>query len=540
MVNKFVEFYGAGLDGLPLADRATIGNMAPEYGATCGFFPIDDETLRYLRVSGRDEARIALVEQYAKANGFWRGDGFEPVYTDTLALDMAEVEPSLAGPKRPQDRVALSAAAVEFRKVVDQHRDTVGYKSEVRWEGEGGAPEPRDVPGHHEGHNGAKDRWVRVEGSDYRIHDGSVVIAAITSCTNTSNPYVMVGAGLVARKARALGLTRKPWVKTSLAPGSQVVSHYLEASGLTEDLDALGFNLVGYGCTTCIGNSGPLPEDISKAVQEGDLVAASVLSGNRNFEGRINPDVRANYLASPPLVVAYAIAGDMNLDIAKEPIGTSKDGKPVYLKDIWPSQLEISEIVERTVTRESFRSKYADVFKGDALWQKVEVEMSETYSWPAGSTYVQNPPYFQGMAREAGVIHDIDRRAHPGAPGGFGHHRPHLAGGLVQGDASGRRLPAGAAGAGQRVQLLRLAARQPRGDDARHLRQHPHPERDARRGRGRLHPRAGRRARSRSTTPPWPGRRRACRWWWSRARSTAPARRATGRPRARRCSGSRR
>ena len=268
VVNKFVEFYGTGLDGLPLADRATIANMAPEYGATCGFFPIDDETLRYLRVSGREEARIALVEAYAKANGFWRGDGFDPVYTDTLALDMGEVEPSLAGPKRPQDRVALKDAAGEFRKVVDQHRDNVGYRSEVRWEGEGGAPEPADVPGHHEGHNGGKDRWIAVEGADYRIHDGSVVIAAITSCTNTSNPYVMVGAGLVARKARALGLTRKPWVKTTLAPGSQVVSHYLEAAGLTEDLDALGFNLVGYGCTTCIGNSGPLPEPISKAVQE--------------------------------------------------------------------------------------------------------------------------------------------------------------------------------------------------------------------------------------------------------------------------------
>ena len=494
VVNKFVEFYGTGLDGLPLADRATIANMAPEYGATCGFFPIDDETLRYLRVSGREEARIALVEAYAKANGFWRGDGFDPVYTDTLALDMGEVEPSLAGPKRPQDRVALKDAAGEFRKVVDQHRDNVGYRSEVRWEGEGGAPEPADVPGHHEGHNGSKDRWIAVEGADYRIHDGSVVIAAITSCTNTSNPYVMVGAGLVARKARALGLTRKPWVKTSLAPGSQVVSHYLEAAGLTEDLDALGFNLVGYGCTTCIGNSGPLPEPISKAVNEADLVAASVLSGNRNFEGRVNPDVRANYLASPPLVVAYAIAGDMNLDVATQPLGTSKDGAPVYLKDIWPTQKEIADIVERTVTRELFRAKYADVFKGDALWQKVEVDAERDLFLAAGLDLRAEPALFSGHGLGAGG--DLGHRGRPGAgdPGRFGHDRPHLAGGLVQGGAPRGSLPAGAAGAHLGVQLLWLAARQPRGDDARHLRQHPHPQRDAGRGRGRLHARAGRQA----------------------------------------------
>ena len=407
VVNKFVEFYGTGLDNLPLADRATIGNMSPEYGATCGFFPIDDETLRYLRVSGRDEVRIALVEAYAKANGFWRGADYDPVYTDTLGLDMGTVEPSLAGPKRPQDRVALKDAAREFVDVVKQHRDNVGYASEVRWDGEGGAPEPRDVPGHHEGQNG-KDRWVKVEGEDFRLHDGSVVIAAITSCTNTSNPYVMIGAGLVARKAREKGLNRKPWVKTSLAPGSQVVSDYLEASGLTEDLDALGFNLVGYGCTTCIGNSGPLPETISKAIADADLVACSVLSGNRNFEGRINPDCRANYLASPPLVVAYALAGDMNLDLTTQPLGIGRTGKPVYLKDIWPSQREIAELVERTVTRESFRTKYADVFKGDDLWRAVETEESETYSWPPTSTYVQNPPYFQGMGMEPGVIHDIE------------------------------------------------------------------------------------------------------------------------------------
>jgi aconitate hydratase len=399
VVNKFVEFYGAGLDGLPLADRATIANMAPEYGATCGFFPIDDETLRYLRVSGREEERIALVEAYAKANGFWRGADYDPVYTDTLALDMGTVEPSLAGPKRPQDRVPLKDAARSFYKVVADYRGIDLTDPAREMANEGGATPASPATDCRRSH--------AVEGADYAIGDGSVVIAAITSCTNTSNPYVMVGAGLVARKARALGLTRKPWVKTSLAPGSQVVSEYLEAAELQEDLDAIGFNLVGYGCTTCIGNSGPLPVEISKAIADGDLVACSVLSGNRNFEGRVNPDTRANYLASPPLVVAYALAGDMNIDITTEPLGTGKDGRPVYLKDVWPTQAEIAEIVERTVTRKAFREKYADVFKGDALWQGVEVTESETYAWPTGSTYVQNPPYFQGMGTEAGVISDI-------------------------------------------------------------------------------------------------------------------------------------
>ncbi|MCB1336432.1 MAG: aconitate hydratase AcnA, partial [Maritimibacter sp.] len=368
-------------------------------GATCGFFPIDDETLRYLRVSGREEERIALVEAYAKANGFWRGADYDPVYTDTLELDMGAVEPSLAGPKRPQDRVALADAAPAFLKVVADYRGVDMSNGSKAMASEGGAVVELDLVDPRKRH--------AVAGADYDIGDGSVVIAAITSCTNTSNPYVMVGAGLVARKARALGITRKPWVKTSLAPGSQVVTDYLEAAGLQEDLDAIGFNLVGYGCTTCIGNSGPLPEEISKAIQEGDLVAASVLSGNRNFEGRVNPDTRANYLASPPLVVAYALAGDMNIDIATEPLARTPDGRDVYLKDIWPSAREVAEIVERTVTRESFRSKYADVFKGDEKWRAVSVEESETYSWPTGSTYVQNPPYFRGMGREPGVISDI-------------------------------------------------------------------------------------------------------------------------------------
>ncbi|MCL5776463.1 aconitate hydratase AcnA [Limibaculum sp. FT325] len=400
VVNKFVEFYGEGLDHLPLADRATIGNMAPEYGATCGFFPVDDETLRYLRTTGRDEARIALVEAYAKANGMWRGAGYEPVYTDTLALDMGAVEPSLAGPKRPQDRVLLSEAAPAFLKVVADYRGADISNGAKDMAAEGGATVAAEASDPR--------KTKAVDGADYAIRDGSVVIAAITSCTNTSNPYVMIGAGLVARKARALGLTRKPWVKTSLAPGSQVVSAYLEAAGLQEDLDAIGFNLVGYGCTTCIGNSGPLPEPISKAIAEGDLVACSVLSGNRNFEGRVNPDVRANYLASPPLVVAYAIAGDMNLDITREPLGEGLDGKPVYLKDIWPTAREVAELVERTVTRAAFQSRYADVFKGDDKWQAIDAGGGLTYHWPSTSTYVQNPPYFVGMGREKGRIEDIE------------------------------------------------------------------------------------------------------------------------------------
>ncbi|MGY6536685.1 MAG: aconitate hydratase AcnA [Pararhodobacter sp.] len=404
VVGKFVEFYGPGLDHMPLADRATIANMAPEYGATCGFFPIDGETLRYLRQTGRDEDRIALVEAYARENGFWRGDDYAPVYTSTLELDLGDVVPAISGPKRPQDHVALDAAAQTFKDYIKGLRKApaapVLEKAEMT--AEGGAPAPTDIPGDTDG-----VKWVSVDGEDYKLRDGSVVIASITSCTNTSNPYVLIGAGLVARKARELGLTRAPWVKTSLAPGSKVVSEYLEAAGLQEDLDALGFNLVGYGCTTCIGNSGPLQPEISQAINDNDLVAVSVLSGNRNFEGRISPDVRANYLASPPLVVAYALAGDMNIDITKDPIGTSKDGKPVYLKDIWPSTQEIADLVDTVVTREMFIEKYADVFQGDEKLQGVETSGAETYDWPAASTYIQNPPYFRGMAPEKGHIEPI-------------------------------------------------------------------------------------------------------------------------------------
>ncbi len=377
VVGKFVEFYGPGLDHLPLADRATIANMAPEYGATCGFFPIDDETLRYLRVTGRDEERIALVEAYARENGFWRDADYAPVFTDSLELDMSTVVPAISGPKRPQDFIALDEAKAAFAREMAQT-----FKR----------PMGRKVP---------------VAGEDYAMESGKVVIASITSCTNTSNPYVMVGAGLVARKAAALGLKRKPWVKTSLAPGSQVVSEYLEAAGLQKDLDALGFNLVGYGCTTCIGNSGPLQKEISEAIAEGDLVATSVLSGNRNFEGRISPDVRANYLASPPLVVAYAIAGTMDIDLTREPLGQDRDGNDVYLRDIWPSAREVAELVHETVTRDAFIAKYADVFEGDAKWQSVRTPDSQTYDWPPGSTYIQNPPYFRGMSPQPGTIHDL-------------------------------------------------------------------------------------------------------------------------------------
>jgi aconitate hydratase len=377
VVGKFVEFYGDGLDNVPLADRATIGNMAPEYGATCGFFPIDAETLRYLEQTGRSRDRVALVEAYAKENGFWRNTGYAPVYTDTLTLDMGTIVPAISGPKRPQDFVALTDAKSAFANEMENT-----FKRPMGKE-------------------------VAVDGEDYTMESGKVVIASITSCTNTSNPYVMIGAGLVARKAHALGLNRKPWVKTSLAPGSQVVSAYLEAADLQDDLDALGFNLVGYGCTTCIGNSGPILPALSKAISEGDLVATSVLSGNRNFEGRISPDVRANYLASPPLVVAYAIAGTMDIDLATQPLGKDQDGNDVYLKDIWPSQKEIAEMVEATVTREAFTSKYADVFKGDEKWQGVETTDSLTYDWPSSSTYVQNPPYFEGMSAEPGVISDV-------------------------------------------------------------------------------------------------------------------------------------
>jgi aconitate hydratase len=383
VVGKFVEFYGPGLNDLSLTDRATIANMAPEYGATCGFFPIDKETIRYLDFTGRDAARVALVEAYAKAQGMWRDESTpDPVFTDTLSLDLASVEPSLAGPKRPQDRVTLAKASSEFATALKD-----GFSH----------PTPVSAPVTGLTGPSAKDT----------LNDGDVTLAAITSCTNTSNPSVLFAAGLVARKARALGLTRKPWVKTSLAPGSQVVTDYLTKAGLQADLDAIGFNTVGYGCTTCIGNSGPLDDNISKAIETGDLVVAGVLSGNRNFEGRISPHIKANYLASPPLVVAYALFGTIAKDITTDVIGTSKDGKPVYLKDIWPTPQEVAECIEKFLTKEMFSSRYSDVFLGPKEWQAVKADKTETYSWPAKSTYVANPPYFAGMGKTAKAIGDI-------------------------------------------------------------------------------------------------------------------------------------
>ena len=379
VVGKFVEFYGPGLDNLPLTDRATIANMAPEYGATCGFFPVDKETLRYLEFTSRAPGQIKLVEAYAKAQGMWRdGNSPDPVFTESLALELGDVAPCISGPKRPQDRVALDNAAAAFKDVLPELM--------------AGA----DI-----------DKTVPVADADYDLRSGDVVIAAITSCTNTSNPSVMVAAGLVAQKALAKGLQTKPWVKTSLAPGSQVVADYLVAADLQAPLDALGFNVVGFGCTTCIGNSGPLAEPIVDAITAGDLVACAVLSGNRNFEGRISPQVRANYLASPPLVVAYALAGSLNLDLTTEPLGTDSDGEPVYLADIWPSQQEVADTVARALTPEMFANRYSDVFTGPKEWQAVKAEESLTYDWNAVSTYVQHPPYFDGMAAAAGGFSDL-------------------------------------------------------------------------------------------------------------------------------------
>ena len=378
VVSKFVEFYGEGLDEMPLANRATIANMAPEYGATCGFFPVDDITLGYLKTTNRGAA-AKLTEAYAKKQGLWRKKkSVDPIFTDTLSLDLGDVVPSLAGPKRPQDRVPLSEAAHQFVANMEKEFDR-------------------------------KDTGKRVAcaGTNYDLGHGDVVIAAITSCTNTSNPYVMLGAGLIARNAVKLGLKVKPWVKTSLAPGSQVVTEYLDAAGLSKDLNKIGFNLVGYGCTSCIGNSGPLTEPVTKAIGDGDLVVCSVLSGNRNFEGRVNPLTRANYLASPMLVVIYALAGSMKIDITKDPIGVGKGGKPVYLKDLWPSNMEVSKAVDKFVTTKAFKKRYADVFKGDRFWRSIKTKPSLTYAWDDKSTYVRNPPYFDGMGKTPGSITNI-------------------------------------------------------------------------------------------------------------------------------------
>lgn len=401
VVGKFVEFFGPGLKHLTTADRATIANMAPEYGATCGIFPIDDVALDYLRLTGRDEDQIALVEEYAKFSQLWHDDHSKDAqYHETLELNLDEVVPSLAGPKRPQDRIALDKAAEAFN---EWHRSQIDVKvldEETDLIAEAGLGTSDDVDEDH-------DSFVEFRGSKFNLEDGEIVIAAITSCTNTSNPSVLVGAGLLAKKAAEKGLTRKPWVKTSLAPGSQVVTQYLEDAGLMDPLESLGFNLVGYGCTTCIGNSGPLPDAITDAIRKAKLTVTSVLSGNRNFEGRIHPDVAANYLASPPLVVAYALAGNMNIDITKEPLGQASDGAPVYLKDIWPTEDEIQQYIAKNVTGDLFKEKYADVFKGSGEWNELEVSKTSVYDWPE-STYIKHPPFFEVMEKEPEALTAIE------------------------------------------------------------------------------------------------------------------------------------
>ena len=404
VVGKFVEFFGDGLKHLPLADRATIGNMAPEYGATCGIFPIDQEALNYLHLSGRSDDQIELVKAYAQAQGLWHDEHTEPAhFTTTLELNLADVKPSLAGPKRPQDRVLLEGVKQSFHEAIGPL--TANRKSNGdagSFQNEGGGAAIGNLA------NGITSGGVRVEkdNESFLLGDGAVVIAAITSCTNTSNPAVMLGAGLLAKKAAAKGLKAKPWVKTSIGPGSLVVTDYLEKTGLLKELEKVGFYIVGYGCTTCIGNSGPLPAEISKGIAEGDLAVASVLSGNRNFEGRVHPEVKMNYLASPPLVVAYALAGSLDVDLSKDPLGEDKDGKPVYLKDIWPSNQEISDVIAGAINPEMFKKNYADVFKGDTRWNHIASPDGAVYKW-SDSTYIKNPPYFDGMTMQIGKIEDI-------------------------------------------------------------------------------------------------------------------------------------
>lgn len=400
VVGKFVEFYGEGVAATSLANRATIGNMSPEFGSTAAIFPIDDETLKYLRLTGRDEQQVALVEAYAKEQGLWLDPAAEPDFSEKLELDLSTVVPSIAGPKRPQDRIILANAKEQFAQ------DVRNYVSEDEESGKESFP-ASDSPA---GLNGVPSRPTTVtapDGTTYEIDHGAVTVAAITSCTNTSNPYVMVAAALVAKKAVEKGLTRKPWVKTTLAPGSKVVTDYFDKAGLTPYLDKVGFNLVGYGCTTCIGNSGPLPEEVSKAVNEHDLAVTSVLSGNRNFEGRINPDVKMNYLASPPLVVAYAIAGSMKVDITKDALGIDQDGKPVHLADIWPSEAEVNDVVANSIGEDMFNKSYRDVFAGDAQWQALSIPTGNTFEWDPQSTYVRKPPYFEGMTMETTPVADI-------------------------------------------------------------------------------------------------------------------------------------
>ena len=508
VVSKFVEFFGPGLHTLGLADRATIGNMSPEFGSTCAIFPVDRETLRYLEFTGRPTETIELVDAYAREQGmFHDSDSEDPTFSEQLDLDLSSVEPSIAGPKRPQDRIALADAHAAFLDSLREHDPEAAEELGNNYDEAVEESFPASDPPAEE-HNDARgrprhfdrdaataitearaDNVVPVtleDGTEIELDHGHVVIAAITSCTNTSNPSVMIGAGLLAKKAVELGLESKPWVKTSLAPGSTVVTDYLEQAGLDEHLDTLGFNLVGYGCTTCIGNSGPLPEAISEAVNDNDLVVCSVLSGNRNFEGRIQQDVRNNYLASPPLCVAYALAGRMDVDLTTDPLGTDRDGNPVHLADIWPTSEEIKATIEQAVRQDMFERSYADVFTGDDRWRELDTPEGDRYTWP-DSTYVRKPSFFEDMDAEPAPIEPITRR--PGARGARRqrHHRPHLPGGRDQEGQPGRAVADRAGRGAARLQLLRLAARQPRGDDPRHVRQRP-PAQRAGRARGRLHP----------------------------------------------------
>ena len=506
VVGKFVEFYGPGVGAVPLANRATIGNMSPEYGSTVAIFPIDAETVRYLELTGRDPQQVALVEAYAKEQGLWHDPSAEPEYSERLELDLATIEPSLAGPKRPQDRVPLGNAKTLFRAALPDY--VQGKRKPVKGPADIASAlsfpasdppaneinDPIDRPrGLMSAATGAKGRpsdpvhVVGEDGTEYELDHGAVVIAAITSCTNTSNPQVMIGAALLARNAVDKGLNRKPWVKTTLAPGSKVVMDYYERAGLTPYLEKLGFHLVGYGCTTCIGNSGPLPEAVSAAVDEADLAVVSVLSGNRNFEGRINPDVKMNYLASPPLVVAYALAGTMDIDLANEPIGEDSEGKPVFLRDIWPSTAEIQDVIASAIGATGFSSAYADVFAGDERWQSLPTPTGDTFAWDSESTYVRKPPYFEGMGQQPAPVSDIGPRAGAGQAGRLGDHRPHLPGRLHQGRLPRRGVPGRARRATARIQLVRLPAGQPRGDDPGHLRQHPAAQPAGPGGGGRLH-----------------------------------------------------
>ncbi len=571
VVGMFVEFYGAGLATLPLADRATIGNMSPEFGSTCAIFPIDAETLRYLELSGRSRERIELVEAYAREQGMWHDEhSEEPTFSDLIELDLGEVVPSIAGPKRPQDRVSLTDAKQAFGESLTGSCPTTTTPTRPpRRAFPPAIPPAVSAPGPAQGARcpgrrsqpqlAGKRRaeWAPgltatasptavdvtlADGTATQLDHGHVVIAAITSCTNTSNPSVMVGAGILARNALARGLQSKPWVKTSLAPGSKVVTEYLDKAGLTESLEQLGFDLVGYGCTTCIGNSGPLPEEVSKAVGEGDLAVVSVLSGNRNFEGRINPDVKMNYLASPPLVVAYALAGTMDIDIVGEPLGQDEQGQDVYLRDIWPSEHEVAQTIEQAIHSDMFRSSYGEVFAGDERWNTLQVPEGDRFAWEPDSTYVRLPPYFDGMPAQPEPLTDIDGARvlallgdsvttdHISPAGSIKRDGP--AGAYLQEHGvTPRDFNSYGSRRGNHEVMMRGTFANIR------LRNQLAPGTE---GGVTIHlPRLRRRrtaSRCRSTTPRCATRRKACRWWCSAARSTAPAPRATGPRRAPSCS----